>query len=509
MMQHDPSRLRPGHQVVASILVSTAKDATAALARLPSGVTLAEIRLDALWPTVPDADAATDDLLAIADAPGPPRLATLRPKRQGGRFDGPEQVRLGLLQSALRAGFAAADLEMDGLDASGRVKQLRPDGAIVASVHWHETPCRSDGLNALLGMQDLNVAYDKLAFPAGAFPDLLRAFEFTRAHVERGGRPSVATLQHGGPATRAALAVAGNCATYGTAPGLPPAAPGQPGVQDLLDVWRHWGLTAADLDARAGSKAPWFAVLGHPVDHSLSPRLHNAALRAAGRPERFAALDVPASASALRLLLHVAPRIGLAGASVTAPHKSDAARMATPDAIVTRTAAANCLRFQGDAVHATNTDYTALHRLLAPHARDASALVLGAGGSARSAIAALRDLGATVRVASRDEGRATGAVSLGATWIPWEQAGAQRADVVVQATPLGADPATAPGPGRAVRCAVDLVYAHGTTPFLAEAQRQGAHCIDGRAVLVAQAVDAYRFWTDAMPDEAALQGALP
>lgn len=501
-------RLRNGHQVVASILAASAKEATAALATLPASVTLAEIRLDGLWPHVPDADAATDDLLTLADAPGPPRLATLRPKRQGGRFEGPEQVRLGLLQSALRAGFAAADLEMDGLDPSGRVKLLRPDGALVASVHWHETPCRSDGLNALLGMQDLQVAYDKLAFPAGAFPDLLRAFEFTRAHAERGGRPSVATLQHGGPQTRAALAIAGNCATYGAAPGLPAAAPGQPAIQDVLDLWAQWGITQADLDLRAGSRAPWLAVLGHPVEHSKSPRIHNAALRAAGRPERFVALDVPASASALRLMLHVAPRIGLAGASVTAPHKSDAARIATGDELVTRTGSANCLRFTPEAVQATNTDYTALHRLLRPYASGADALVLGAGGAARSAVAALLDLGAKVTVASRDAARARAAVDLGATWIAWSQAASHKAALAVQATPLGADAAVAPRPGPGVQCAVELVYAAGDTPFQAVAKQHGAQVITGEDVLVAQAVDAFRFWTGQAPDEGVLRRAL-
>jgi len=181
--------LRP-HTLVASILAPSAAEAVAALGRLPPEVGLAEVRLDGTWPTVPGADRATDDLLALVDAANAasaplPLLATLRPRRQGGRFDGAEQVRLGLLQAALRAGFAFADLEMDGLDASGRVGLLRQDGGVVASAHLPDTPCRSDGLNALLQMHDVGAAYDKLAFTAGAFPDLLRAFELARTHAER------------------------------------------------------------------------------------------------------------------------------------------------------------------------------------------------------------------------------------------------------------------------------------------------------------------------------------
>ncbi len=509
-----PLGLRP-HTLVASILAKTTAEAVAALGRLPADVGLAEIRLDGLWPTVPQEDQATDDLLALADAARIPLLATLRPKRQGGKFDGPEQVRLGLLQTALRAGFAVADLEMDGLDASGRVALLRQDGAVVASSHWPDTPCRSDGLNALLQMHDLGAVYDKLAFTAGAFPDLLRAFELTRTHAERGGRPSVSTLVHGGAATRALLPLVGNRATYGAAPGLPPAAPGQPTIADLIATWRHWGLTPADLDGVAAQPGPWLAVLGVPVDHSLSPRLHNEALRAAGRRERFGALEVPASASALRLLLHVAPRLGMVGASVTAPHKGDAARATQGDDSVARTGAANCLRWDGETAKSTNTDFSALRRLLATHVgKGEPALVLGAGGAARAAIVALQDLGANVTFTSRDPARADAvAKATGAAWIPWAQRNSTfpRPRIVVQATPLGReasdervlDPA-------GVRLAVELVYgtASATTRFEREAAAAGANVVSGRAVLFEQAKDAYQFWFGSEPEAAAMAKGL-
>ncbi|MFA5944840.1 MAG: type I 3-dehydroquinate dehydratase [Candidatus Thermoplasmatota archaeon] len=505
-----PTTLRP-HTLVASILAPTTEGAVAALGRLPSEVGLAEVRLDGLWPAVPEADRATDDLLAIADAARVPLLATLRPKRQGGKFEGAEQVRLGLLQTALRAGFAFADLEMDGLDASGRMGLLRQDGGVVASSHWPDTPCRSDGLNALLQMQDLSAAYDKLAFTAGAFPDLLRAFELTRTHAERGGHPSVSTLVHGGAATRALLALVGNRATYGAAPGLPPAAPGQPAAADIAALWRHWGLGPKDLDLCAASPGPWLAVLGAPVDHSLSPRIHNAALRAANRRERYGALEVPASASALRLFLHVAPRIGMVGASVTAPHKVDAARASQGDASVQRTGAANCLRWQGEAVHSTNTDFSALKRLLAPHvAVGDPALVLGSGGSARAAIAALQDLGARVAFTSRDPARADAvAKATGTIWVPWGQREHAKPKVVVQATPLGAQSSdAAPFSAAGLKVAVELVYANGPTRFQTDAETAGATVIGGRQVLVAQAEDAYRFWFGTAPDVPAMTAAL-
>ena len=501
--------LRP-HATVATLFEADRAKLVAALRALPRDTDLAEVRLDALWPTVPDVERATDDLVALADAAAVPLLATLRPRRQGGRFDGPENVRLGLLQAAARAGFAATDVEMDGLDMPGTVALFRPLAQVVLSTHLSgEAPCRSDGLQALLAMQDLRPAYEKLAFTAGAFPDLLRALEFVRAHHLRGGRPAVSTLSHGGAPLRAVAALAGNRATYGHAPGLAPAVPGQPGLADVAALWAHWGLTRADLDGCAAGDGRWYGVLGMPVLHSESPRIHNAWLRAAGRSERFGALEVPASASALRLLVHAAQRIGLAGASVTAPHKLDAARIAECDATAKAVGAANCVRFEADGRAAgTNTDATAIRRLAARHVRPGtSVLVLGAGGAARAAVWALKDLGAHVVVAARDEAKAKAFHALGASTIPWAQRGQAPADVVVQATPLAdasvlADAATPSGEaGLLARkpWVLELVYAGGPTALERAARAAGCAVTDGRTALLEQARDAFRFWTGRDP----------
>lgn len=501
-------RLRP-HATVATLRSADRARLVAGLAALPAETDLAEVRLDTLWPKVPDADRGTDDLLALTDAAHDlrvPLLATLRPRRQGGDYDGPEDVRLGLLQAALRAGFAAADLELEEPGLAERVRLLRADGAVVLSLHLPgEAPCRSDGLRPLLAMQDLSPAYDKLAFEAGAFPDLLRALELARAHHLRGGRPSVSTMAHGGAATRALLALAGNRATYGHAPGLAPAVPGQPALADIEDVWRRWGLTRADLDQAASGPGQWLAVLGTPVAHSRSPRLHNAWLRADGRPERFGALDVPASASALRLVFHAAERIGLVGASVTAPHKLDAARIAQGDEAVRAVGAANCVKLgPGGKATATNTDATAVARLAGPHVRkDTTVLVLGAGGFARAATHALKGLGAHVTVATRDEAKTPAFHALGATTIPWADRGRVAPDAIVQATPL-TDATVLPPAALARRpWVLESVYADGPTTLQRDAAAAGCPVVDGLRLLEEQARDAYAFWFGHPPPKGA------
>ncbi len=496
------ARRRP-HVAVATCLAGDRDRLLAALRALPAGTDVAEVRLDALWQAVPGVERATDDLLAIAEVgqqTGRPLLATLRPRRQGGQFDGPENVRLGLLQAAARAGFQAVDLEMDGLDMAGEVAAFRPLADIVLSQHLAgPAPCRSDGLQALLAMQDLAPAYDKLAFTASAYPDLLRCLEFVHAHHGRGGRPCVTTMQHGGAALRAAAALAGNRATYGHAPGLPPAVPGQPGLADIQAVWQHWGLTRDDLDAVARGPGKWLAVLGTPVAHSRSPRLHNALLRAAGRPERFGALEVPASASALRLTFHAAQRIGLVGASITAPHKLDAARIAQGDAVVQAVGAANCVRFEPDGAVATNTDATAIRRLAAPHRRPGTqALVLGAGGAARAAVHALAALGAQITVAARDPTKAAPLAALGAQVVPWADAAQARPELLVQATTLGSaanDPSPVPASVLANRpWVLEMVYAAGPTALQRDAAAAGCAVTDGLLLLDEQGRDAFAFW---------------
>ncbi len=500
--------LRP-HATVATLRSPDRSRIVGALAALPAETDLAEVRLDALWPKVPDADTATDDLLAIADAADTVKvrlLATLRPRRQGGGFDGPEDVRLGLLQAALKAGFAAVDLELDGLDMASRVGAFRPLGDVVLSLHLAgEAPCRSDGLQPLLAMQDLRPALDKLAFTASAYPDLLRALELARAHHLRGGHPAVSTMQHGGALVRALLPLAGNRATYGHAGGLAPAVPGQPALADVEAIWRHWGLTRDDLDQCAAGPGQWLAVLGIPVAHSRSPRLHNAWLRAAGRRERFGALEVPASASALRLTFHAAERIGLVGASVTSPHKPDAARIAECDPAAKAIGAANCVRLEaGGRAVATNTDATAVARLAKPHVQaGASALVLGSGGFARAATWALKSLGAHVTVAARDEAKAAAFHALGATTIPWERRSQAQADAIVQATPL-ADASVLPASSLARRpWLLEAVYADGPTALQRTAAEQGCAVTDGLRLLEEQGRDAYRFWFGADPPQVA------
>lgn len=494
-----------GHLRIASVCEPTRMQAVAALGRTDAD--LVEVRLDALWPTPPEEQAATGDLIALVDAAPSSLLGTLRPLRQGGAFDGPETVRVGLLMAAARAGFAAVDIEDDHQDVARVASTLAKEARVVVSDHrFPAAPDRETGLRHLQSMQDMHALIDKIAFPCGSFADGLRALELAHAHAHRNGRPAVCPLG-GGAMLRALLPLAGNHATYGHAG--TPAVPGQPALADIEATWQHWGIGPDDLPVPAD--AGWYAVVGHPVGHSLSPRIHNAALRAHGSDARFGALDVPDSIGAMRLLCTVAPRLGLRGLSVTAPLKGHAHAVTAPDATAKAVGAANCVRFTPSGPESTNTDATAMARILVDAApRDL--VVLGAGGAARAALWAAAKHGVRATFTSRDAQRAaTVAAATGAKWVPWGERETLRAQAWIQATPLGRKGdalAASPAMLEGARLAVEMVYADGETPFLRDAAALGAHTVSGHRMLIEQALDAFAFWTGKPADRTAMEGAL-
>jgi len=240
-------------------------------------------------------------------------------------------------------------------------------------------------------------------------------------------------------------------------------------------------------------------VAGWPVGHSRSPAMHNAALHEVGLDGwRYQHLPLPPElfAEAVRAL----PAQGFAGINVTIPHK--AAALAVAD-VATEPAraigAANTLTFAEGDVHADNTDAPGLLAALGDeHPR--TAVVLGAGGSARAVVYALARNGVAVKVWNRTAERARSlAGEFGAEAVQ-ELPGA---DLLVNCTSVGlADPSSTfkDLPLRSdgldeYACVVDLVYRAGGTGLLREAKRTGARTIDGIEVLVHQGALSFERWT--------------
>ncbi|MEO6467907.1 MAG: shikimate dehydrogenase [Acidimicrobiia bacterium] len=242
-------------------------------------------------------------------------------------------------------------------------------------------------------------------------------------------------------------------------------------------------------------------MIGSPVRHSRSPRIHNAAFAAAELDWVYVALEVQRGRGfdAVRSL----PTLGIAGINVTMPHKADAVRACDT---LTETAAAlgsvNTVVVNADgSTRGDSTDGEGFLRSIADAGVDVagrSVLVLGAGGAARAVAAALVGSRAQVRVAARRDHAAAELADRvpGVEVAVWPETGGADAEVVVNATPIGmGSDATVPIQPRADQWVVDLVYHPVETAFLAEARRVGARPVGGLGMLVHQAALSFEQWT--------------
>ncbi len=283
---------------------------------------------------------------------------------------------------------------------------------------------------------------------------------------------------------------------------------------------------AAATPAAINGHTALVGVLGDPVRHSLSPAMHNAALRELGL--NWVYLALPAPAARLEAVVRGLEAIGCRGLNVTLPHKQAVAALAGElSPLARRLGAVNTLvpRPAGGWL-GTNTD---VEGFLAPLRqgqqdwRGQRALVLGTGGSARAVVAGLVELGlGAIQLAGR---RAAGRGALLAdcrSWAPqlqdlaWGEpadphgleAALAAADLVVNTTPVGMASATDPAaagrspltsaelealrPGATV---YDLIYTPRPTALLRAAAARGCRSHDGLEMLVQQGAAALRLWS--------------
>ena len=254
------------------------------------------------------------------------------------------------------------------------------------------------------------------------------------------------------------------------------------------------------------------AVIGEPVRHSLSPILHNAAFEALGLDWAFAAFEVAAGGGARAVDAMRALRID--GLSVTMPHKSEvipALDRLTPAAA--RLQSVNCIHWLADELVGESTDGAgflgALQHDEGFAVSGCRAVVLGAGGAARSVVLALAEAGAaSVVVVNRtpERGEAACALAPSVARIGSAEDDVPEADLVVNATSVGmADTANAGEVPvdvsllRSGQMVVDLVYHPLRTPLLVAARARGAVAVTGLGMLIHQAAHAFRLWTGEDP----------
>ncbi len=250
-------------------------------------------------------------------------------------------------------------------------------------------------------------------------------------------------------------------------------------------------------------------VMGWPIMHSRSPRLHNYWFSHYGLTGAYLPLAI--QAQGLEAALRALPALGFSGCNLTIPHKEAALRIvdeASP--LARRIGAVNCVVVRPDgSLEGRNYDafgFTASLRERAPDLRFSAgpAVVIGAGGASRAILAGLLDEGAPeITLINRSQGRAEAlAAEFGGPIrvVPWEgrAQALEGAAILVNTTSqgmVGEAPLDLPLDALPMRALVmDIVYAPLETPLLAGARARGNRAVDGLGMLLHQARPAFEAW---------------
>ena len=262
------------------------------------------------------------------------------------------------------------------------------------------------------------------------------------------------------------------------------------------------------------------ALIGSPVEHSLSPVIHQAAFDAGGVDWTYVAFDVAGGGGVA--VLDAMRVLGIAGLSITRPHKRDvAAAVDRLEPAARALQSVNTVSWDGDQLVGSSTDGEGFVASLAEvgiDVADARVAVIGAGGAARSVIDALGRAGSNdIRVLNRTRVNAESAAMLASVASVGIAGDISCADIVVNATNVGmgvdvvratsddlpCDPALL----RAEQVVVDLVYHPLRTAWLAAADALGARTVDGLGMLIHQAALQQERWIGVLADTKVMRTA--
>lgn len=430
-----------------------------------------------------------------------PAIATLRPARLGGGYEGLESDRGGLLGTALEAGYVLVDVEEEAPFRDDLLEQARAaDGRVLVSRHVDGSPPPVEAILSYARRAHDDGAWGaKLAAEIQGADDAAALTRAARAAADEGLRLAVMGLDD--PVLRLVAPGLDSPLTYASIEAGEAAAPGQVPA-DLLRVV-HDTFPAG---SPTGSTRPAF-LLGSPVKHSLSPAMQTAAFRARDLDAVYLAADVGrdelgAAVDALRALDAV-------GANVTSPHKSailDHVDGATPT--VEAAGTANTLVLEEGQVLAHNTDGAGVLESL--RARDvdlegARCLVVGAGDTATTVAHAINGHVGAIAVANRTFKRAKAlAAQVDARPFRLEDVAdlLPETDILLHCTTVGREGDECVVDRTALHedlVVFDAVYRPGDTPLIQAARVHGATAIPGEQMLLHQGAESFRIWTGEEP----------
>ncbi len=484
------------HLVVSLVENDPARVAGSAQAAFESGADLVEVRLDHVK------GLTASKVKDIRHALRGPAIATLRSEREGGRSKLGKSAREDMLLKVSEAGFEYIDLEL-GRDASVleaiQEEDWRP--RVIVSRHFTKPVSKSAVQSALRSaLEQGDIA--KVAMACEDAADALMLAQIGLDLSKRRKRFSLIGMGHQGQLTRACAGAIGSELVYASLPGKE-AAPGQ----------MEAGLQAALL--KEGSVL--LGLVGHPVSHSVSKPMQEAALARAGLRGIYLPLDFP-ERTFDRAALKTLRALGLKGLNVTIPHKWKAFEMSQRRGENAKaTGAVNTLNFRGTVAYGENTDVNGFSRLLDGKmtiTRGLKTLVVGAGGAARAVAYVLTERDVRLSVLDKEKKRARALARMfRARAVTWGQLRRERAefDLIVNCSPIGMKGLPGNpvkpwllGPGKNY---IDIIFNPPATEAMKETESKGGRALGGLEMLVQQGAESFRIWTGIEPDIEAMREA--
>jgi 3-dehydroquinate dehydratase/shikimate dehydrogenase len=473
------------------IFVESVDQARAQLARaIEAGAEIVELRVD----TITDAS----DVLRVAQGFDVPLILTCRASYEGGHSELSDAERWELLTTCAETLDAWIDYEQAAEEQGSHARVIRSS---------HDFTTRpADLTQRFVRMQQSDAAVAKLAWTARSVRDNIEAFELMRA----GPKPTIAIcMGEAGQTSRILAKKFGAFLTFASLDHASGTAPGQVTIDDLKRLYRWDAITPATRI---------FGVVGSPVSHSMSPAIHNAGFDETGFDGAYLPLLVNPGYESFKAFMEswlaFAP-IQLSGLSVTLPHKENALRYAIEkgwaiDPVARSIGAINTLVLNG-APRGFSSDADAIVDSLGVSRTELASkriAVIGAGGTGRTAVAALAALGATVVVYNRTRERADALAqefngrSGRVVSADWSKLCGSCCDIILNTTSMGMKPNIDSSPFddhspalTAGTIVFDAVYNPLETKLILQARQAGSKVVTGDEMFIRQAVGQFEAWT--------------
>jgi 3-dehydroquinate dehydratase/shikimate dehydrogenase len=464
-----------------SIAAKSVKELISIARETEKFVDLFEIRLDYL-----------EDKNEIFDIRMPCQtIFTFRHKREGGLYYGDEAERLNFLLRIAKA-FPNSYIDLEHDVPKEFFYEINKSCSTICSYHEFDEEWDID---KIIKMLDKPAEIFKIALMAKTINKVFRAIDILNSLKQQGKSVNLVIMGKQGQWTRILASFFKLPWTYISYSPQTQTAPGQISFNHAVKIYR---LNNVDMSYSV------YGIIGSPLDHSISPIIHNIAFKELS----YKAIYVPFDIDDLKLFMQkINKLIPLRGLSVTIPYKTTILSyidQVDEDAI--KIGAVNTLKYKESKWIGYNTDWIGFIKPLlnVVNPNKLKVLVLGAGGAAASVIYALKKHGAKVAITNRNNIKAVElANKFYIDFVPWDQKDSYDFDILVNATPAGMYPQEASKPielkSFEAKIIYDLVYNPLETELLKEAKAKGAITINGLDMLIEQAVDQLKIWIGNSP----------